>query len=351
MSDKTLNYADAGVDIDKTNKAIKSLSPLIETTFSQALLNPLGGFAALYDLKAIMANYAEPVLVQSVDGLGTKTIIARLMQQYHQLGYDLVAATANDILVYGAKPLSLLDYVASDALEPETLKELLQGMIAACKQSKIALIGGETAEMPGIYRRGEYDVVGMITGVVDKAKIIQGSTIQPGDAVFAFASSGLHSNGYSLARHLLFHKHLFKLDAYRDDLGQTLGEALLEPHLNYTEPVLSMLEQGIIIKGMAHISGGGIIDNLPRVLPDHCAIEINKHRYPNLPLFSFLQSLAPIAEQELYRTFNMGIGYVLIGAQQELSNAAAYLTKHESTYKLYYIGHVVEGKKEVHLCA
>lgn len=346
-----LSYADAGVDISKSQDSLKALSPLIESTFSPAVLNPLGGFAALYDLKRLIQYYEDPILVQSVDGIGTKTMIARLMQDYKSLGYDLVAATANDILVYGATPLSLLDYVASANIEPQALQEIMQGMAQACKQANIALIGGETAEMPGVYQAGEYDLVGMITGVVDKQKIIRGTSIKPGDAVFAFASSGLHSNGYSLARHILFQKHHYQVDTYCADLGTSLGEALLTPHLNYSEPVLGLLKQGLAIKGMAHISGGGIIDNLPRILPPHCAITIKKNCWPIPPIFSLLQSLAAIEERELYRTFNMGLGYVLIAEAQEFKKAADYLKKIDSAYRLYYIGEVIEGKKDVHLCA
>lgn len=348
---KPISYADAGVDRNKSQASINSLSPLIESSFNKAVLNPLGGFAALYDLKTLINDYEEPVLVQSVDGLGTKTMIAGQLQHYGSLGYDLVAATANDILVYGAKALSLLDYVACATLEPQAVQSLMRGLIDACKEAGIALIGGETAEMPGVYQQGEYDVVGMITGVVEKQKIISGHAIQPGDRVFAFASSGLHSNGYSLARHLLFSQNHYRLDSYCTELGSSLGEALLRPHLNYSQPVLELLAQGVAIKGMAHISGGGIIDNLPRILPAHCAIEIKLGSWPIPPIFSFLQSLAPIEQSELYRCFNMGLGYILIAPQAEFKKAQNYLTKSNSPYRLYCIGEVIEGKKEVHLCA
>jgi len=348
---KPIRYADTGVDIDKSNSAIKDLSPLIESTYTKAVLNPLGGFAALYDLKTLVQDYEDPVLVQSVDGIGTKTIIARLMQQYDSLGYDLVAATANDILVYGAKPLSLLDYVACDALNPDAFKDLIQGLTTACKQANISLLGGETAQMPGVYQPGEYDIVGMITGIVDKKKIILGKNINPGDGVFAFASSGLHTNGYSLARHLLFNKHKFTVNTYLADLAKPLGEVLLEPHLNYTQPVLELLKHALPIKGMAHITGGGVIDNLPRILPPNCSFELRKNSWPVPPIFSLLQDLGHIEERELYHTFNMGIGYVLIADSQLLKKANELLTKNDSTYKLYLIGHVVEGNKEVHLCA
>ncbi len=348
---KPIHYSDAGVDRDKSQATLKNLSPLIEGTFSKAVLNPLGGFAALYDLKTLINDYEEPVLVQSVDGIGTKTIIARLMNQYHSLGYDLVAATANDILVYGAKPLTLLDYIASDVLDPQAIKDIVQGMAQACQQSNISLLGGETAEMPGIYQPGEYDLVGMITGVVEKKKLILGNTISPGDGVFAFSSSGLHSNGYSLARHLLFKEQKLNINAYRSDLDKTLGEALLEPHLNYTQAVLHLLDHQLPIKGMAHITGGGVIDNLPRILPKNCAIEIKKNTWPVPPIFSILQDLGRIEESELYRTFNMGIGYVLIADEPFLKQANELLVRNYPTYKLYPIGHVVEGTKEVHLCA
>ena len=347
---KPIRYKDAGVDIDKTNATLNQLKQDIEATFSKAVLNPLGGFAALYDLKHLFAEYKEPVLVQSVDGLGTKTIIARLMNQYQSLGQDLVSATANDILVYGAKPLTLLDYIATSRMNAAALSQLVKGIAKACHQEHIALVGGETAQMPGIYHREEHDVVGMISGVVEKSKIITGETITPGDGVFGFASSGLHTNGYSLARHLLFTQQPWKVDSTLDELDKPLGELLLEPHINYTKPVLSLLQHQLIIKGMAHITGGGLLENIPRILPEQCAVEIKKNSWPQQPIFTLLQQLGRISDKEMYRTFNMGIGYIIIGELSLFTSASTLLNQLYPHYKLYHIGQVISGTKEIKLC-
>lgn len=348
---KPTQYSDAGVDINKANATINELGPAITATFSKDVLSPLGGFAALYDLKSVLHDYEEPVLVQSVDGIGTKTMIAGLMNRYRGLGSDLVSATSNDILVCGAKPLTLLDYVATDRLQPHAIKELILGIGEACQHYGISLVGGETAEMPGVFKAHELDVVGMITGVVEKKKIISGKDIVPGDNVFAFASSGLHTNGYSLARYLLLQQKQWSLDKIIDGLEKPLGELLLEPHSNYSKPVHLLLEHQLPIKGMAHITGGGLFDNVPRILPHHCAVEINKGTWPIPSLFFILQDLGKMNELELYRTFNMGIGYILIGDSSILSIANQLLELSYPQYKLHCIGQVVEGTKEVRLCA
>lgn len=346
-----IHYRDAGVDIDKTNTTLEKLKPNIEATFSKSVLNSWGGFAALYDLKSLLEEYNEPLLVQSVDGLGTKTIIARLMNQYHSLGQDLVSATANDILVYGARPLTLLDYIATSRINAAALSQLVEGIAQACQQSNIALVGGETAEMPGIYQHEEYDVVGMISGVVEKEKLITGHNITPGDAVFGFTSSGLHTNGYSLARHLLFDQHQYTIDSKPDELDKPLGELLLAPHINYTRPVLSLLENQLPIKGMAHITGGGILENIPRVLPNQCSVTIKKNSWPQQPLFELLQRLGGVSDHEMYRTFNMGIGYIIIGEGSLLPKANRVLSQTHPDFTLYQIGQVIAGPKEIQLCA
>lgn len=342
------DYKSAGVDIDAVNKTLNSLKPTIEQTFSTAVLNPLGGFAALYDLKNLLQEYTHPILVQSVDGIGTKMMIARMMNQYHTLGVDLVSATSNDLLVYGAKPLTLLDYVAGEKLEHEALSAIIQGIAQACQQHRIALVGGECAEMPGIYRQGEYDVAAMISGVVEKEELITGQNINPGDQVLAFSSSGLHSNGYSLARHVLL-PH-WNIDSIVPELQQVLGTVLLEPHRNYLPAVHHLLQQKIAIKGMVHITGGGIWENIPRILPQHCAVNIQRNSWPQQALFSLIQDIGHINEYEMYRTFNMGIGYLLIGDEHLLETANKALHSCPE-FKLYAIGQVVHGNKEVRLCA
>jgi phosphoribosylformylglycinamidine cyclo-ligase len=345
-----IDYKSAGVDIHAGNETIKRIKGAVQSTFTKAVLTELGSFGALYDLKAIINDYDHPVLVQSIDGVGTKTIIARMMNKYDTLGMDLVSATTNDIIVLGAKPLTLLDYIANDKLDPVIVEQLVSGMVKACRENGIALVGGETAEMPGTYLPGEHDLVGIITGVVEKEKAIMGKNIVPGDVVLAFTSSGLHTNGYSLARKLFFDIGNYKIDAQLPELSGTLGEVLLEPHINYTRPVLHILDQGIEIKGMAHITGGGLLENVPRVLPKGCAVEISKSAWPAQPVFSLLKDLGHLDDKELYRTFNMGVGLVMIG---DVSIAAKIRTalKDYPQFTLYVIGHVVAGNGVVNLCA
>lgn len=345
-----IDYKSAGVDIEAGNETVKRIKKTVENTFSKAVLTDLGSFGALYDLKAIMQNYQHPVLVQSIDGVGTKTIIAKMMNKYDTLGIDLVSATTNDIIVLGAKPLTLLDYIANDKLNPNVVEQLISGMAQACRENDISLVGGETAEMPGTYLPGEIDLAGVITGVVEKDKAIMGKDITPGDTVYAFASSGLHTNGYSLARKLFFDVGKFKINAQCSELTGTLGEVLLAPHINYTRPILQMLAHNIAIKGMAHITGGGILENIPRVLPAGCSIEIKKESWPEQPIFSMLRHLGHLNDAEMYRTFNMGVGMVIIGdasIEQQARTALAALPQ----FKLYKIGHVIAGDSKVNLCA
>ncbi|MBV8803040.1 MAG: phosphoribosylformylglycinamidine cyclo-ligase, partial [Gammaproteobacteria bacterium] len=252
-----IDYKSAGVDIHAGNEAVNRIKQSVESTFTKQVLTPLGSFGAMYDLQPIFQNYTHPVLVQSIDGVGTKTIVARMMNKFDTLGIDLVSATANDIIVLGAKPLTLLDYIANDTLQPNIIEQLVSGMVLACRENEISLIGGETAEMPGTYLPGEHDLAGVITGIVEKDKAILGNNIKPGDIVFAFASSGLHTNGYSLARKLCFNVANWSIDHYVPELQCTIGEALLKPHINYTRPILHLLNNNIPIKGMAHITGGG----------------------------------------------------------------------------------------------
>lgn len=345
-----IDYKSAGVDIHAGNETVRRIKKAVESTFSSQVLTDIGSFGAMYDLKAIMRDYQHPVLVQSIDGVGTKTIIARMMNKFDTLGMDLVSATTNDIIVLGAKPLTLLDYIANDKLRPAVVEQLVLGMVQACRENGIALVGGETAEMPGTYLPGEHDLAGVITGVVEKDRAILGKDIVPGDVVLAFASSGLHTNGYSLARKLLFEVGKLSVESYLPELQRTLGETLLEPHINYTRPVLHLLQQHVPIKGMAHITGGGLLENIPRILPAGCSVEIKKNSWPAQPLFTLLTQLGCLDETECYRTFNMGVGLVLIGDQQLAERARAALTNF-SAFKLYEIGQVVQGEKKVILCA
>ena len=307
-----IDYKSAGVDIEAGNDAVELIKEGVKSTFTKNVLTGLGSFGSLFDLKPILNNYNNPVLVQSIDGVGTKTIIARKLNKFNTIGIDLLSAAANDILVMGAKPLTFLDYIANDKLKPNTIKEIVSGMVNACRQTGVSLVGGETAEMPDTYLPGEHDLVGVITGVVDKNKIITGKSIKKGDLIIGLPSNGLHTNGYSLARKIFFEIARFDINEQLEGLEKNLGLTLLEPHTNYTNPVLSTIDAGINIKGIAHITGGGLVENIPRVLPSGLGAQINKKSWPILPVFKLMQSIGNIDEAEMYKAFNMGIGMVFI---------------------------------------
>jgi len=338
----TIDYKMAGVDIQAGNEAVKRIKSVVEKTFSPNVLTEIGGFGALYDLKSLFQEYEHPVLVQSIDGVGTKTMIAQRMNKYDTIGMDVVSATANDIIVLGAKPLTLLDYIANSKLHPATIEDIVRGMAQACSENGISLVGGETAEMPGVYAPGEHDIVGVVTGVVDKHKVILGKTIAPGDIVIGLHSSGLHTNGYSLARKLFFDVAKLDVDSWHPELNRTVGETLLEPHLNYTRPVLHLLDQKVDIKGMAHITGGGFLENIPRILPPHCAVEIKKGSWDIPPVFRVMEALGKLTEQDSYRTFNMGIGMVIILGEDQ-QDALKQALKAFPTFQASEIGRVIQS--------
>lgn len=348
-----VDYEAAGVNIEAGNETVRRIKQHVESTFSPQVLTGIGSFGAMYDLKPLMQQYKHPVLVQSIDGVGTKIMVAKMMQKFDTIGIDLVSATTNDIIVLGAKPLTLLDYIANDRLKPEVVEQIIKGMAQACRENGISLVGGETAEMPGTYLSGEHDLAGVITGVVEKDKAILGKDITPGDVVMAFPSSGLHTNGYSLARKLMFDVGGHRVDSYLEQLGMTVGEALLTPHINYTRPILHMLEQHIPIKGMAHITGGGVLENIPRVLPANCAVEIKRDACPIPPIFEVLRSLGRFDDHEAYRTFNMGIGMVMIVAADQVDAMRGLLKilgpARDDNFNLYEIGRVISGNQTVRL--
>ncbi len=345
-----IDYKSAGVDIAAGNEAVNRIKKGVQSTFSSAVLTDIGSFAALYDLQTIIRDYQHPVLVQSIDGVGTKMMVARMMQKFDTIGADLVSATTNDIIVLGATPLTLLDYIANDKLKPDIVEKIVAGMVNACRENHISLVGGETAEMPGTYLPGEHDLVGVITGVVDKNKVILGKDIAPGDVVLALPSSGLHTNGYSLARKLIFDIGKLSVTSYVPELQRMVGDVLLEPHINYTRPVLHLLQEKINIKGMAHITGGGLLENIPRILPAGCQVEIKKETWPQQPIFSVLRDLGRLNDAEMYRTFNMGVGLVMIMAADQVAAAQHAMTAF-APMKLYEIGQVVAGEREVRLVA
>ena len=339
-----INYKSAGVDIDAGNEAVDRIKDSVKSTFTPNVLTGLGSFGSLYDLKPILEEYENPVLVQSVDGVGTKTIIARMMGKYNTIGIDLLSACTNDIIVMGARPLTFLDYIANDKLKPEIIEEIVSGMVEACREIDVSLVGGETAEMPDTYLPGEHDLVGVITGIVEKDKIITGETIQPGDVVLGLPSNGLHTNGYSFARKLFFEIGGYDVNDTIPELEKSVGLTLLEPHINYTNHVFEALEVGIDIKGIAHITGGGLVENLPRILPDGCGMEIKKGAWPVLPVFDVMQAIGDVDEDEMYRAFNMGIGMVFIVDSSKVERVKDALKELTEAYE---VGVVESGDKYV----
>ena len=330
-------YKSAGVNIDAGNEAVDRIKDKVESTFTPNVIAGLGSFGSLYDLKPIVENYKNPVMVQSIDGVGTKTIIARKMGKFDTIGIDLLSACTNDILVMGARPLTFLDYIANDKLSPNIVEEIVSGMVKACKDTGVSLVGGETAEMPDTYLPGEHDLVGVITGVVEKEKIITGESIKPGDVVLGLPSNGPHTNGYSFARKLFFDVGGYSVNDIIPELEKSVGLTLLKPHINYTNHVFAMLDAGIEVKGIAHITGGGLIENIPRILPDGCGVEIQKESWPALPVFGVMQSIGDVDEDEMYRAFNMGIGMVFIINPDDIDAT-------KNLMETYKIGTVISGK-------
>ncbi|GIP09282.1 phosphoribosylformylglycinamidine cyclo-ligase [Paenibacillus macerans] len=336
-------YKNAGVDIAAGNEAVERMKKHVKRTFRPEVMTDLGGFGALFGLNK--DKYEEPVLVSGTDGVGTKLKIAFAMDKHDTIGIDAVAMCVNDIVVQGAEPLFFLDYLACDKVVPEKIEAIVAGIAEGCSQSGCALIGGETAEMPGMYGEGEYDIAGFTVGVVDKRKIVNGSTVAPGDTVIGLASSGVHSNGFSLVRKLLLEEAGYSLQDTLPELGgQKLGEVLLTPTKLYVKPVLSLLER-VDVKGMAHITGGGFIENIPRVLPEGVNVEIESGSWPILPIFELLQQKGSVSSRDMFTTFNMGIGLVIIVAADQAE--AALQTLGEAGESPYVIGKVTAGRREV----
>jgi phosphoribosylformylglycinamidine cyclo-ligase len=333
-------YASAGVDIDAANRATEKIKELARTTFNARTLSEIGSFGGMFD--GAFPNMQQPVLVASADGVGTKLKMAFATGIHNTIGRDLVNHCVNDILVQGARPLFFLDYIATGKLAPETVAGVIEGITNGCRENGCVLLGGETAEMPGFYADGEYDVAGFIVGVVDREKIIDGKTIAPGDAVLGLPSVGLHTNGYSLARKLFFEEAAYDPATYLDQIGETLGETLLKSHVSYLRDLNEWLDGGKI-KGLAHITGGGLLENIPRILPDGTAVEISKGSWPVLPVFDLMQQIGSIEEPEMFRTFNMGIGMVLVCAPADAMPIKASLGA------CYEIGRVTTGDRSVSL--
>lgn len=331
-------YAKAGVDIDKGNEAVKKIKEIVKVLG----VKEIGKFGGFFPLKQ---DLKKPVLVSSADGVGTKLKIAFMMGKHDTVGQDLVNHCVDDILVYGAKPLFFLDYIATDKLEPETISSIVRGILEGCIENEFVLLGGETAEMPGFYKKNEYDIAGFIVGIVEDEKIVDGKKIKKGDLLVGLPSSGLHTNGYSLARHIVFKKLKLKVDSIVDGLSRTIGEELLEVHRSYLRPVTKLVKSGLI-KGMAHITGGGFIDNIPRILPEAAAVQIERI-WPVPEIFNFLCEAGKVGKKERYRVFNMGIGMVVIIDQKNLSPVEKILNSLKEKY--YLMGQVIEqkGKEQV----
>jgi phosphoribosylformylglycinamidine cyclo-ligase len=312
---KSMDYKDAGVDIAAGEAAVDRIKEKVSRTFTPQVLTELGKFGGFYapDLK----NYKEPVLVSSIDGVGTKLKVAFLANKNDTIGEDLVNHCVNDILVGRAKPLFFLDYIGTGKLSPSVIDEIVTGMVRGCKQAGCALIGGEMAEMPGFYQKNEYDVAGCIVGLVDKQKIVDGSSIQKGDVLIGLPSNGLHTNGYSLARKVLLEKSQYQVDTYVDELGMTVGEELLRVHRCYL-PVIPPLMDKFEIKGMSHVTGGGIVGNTMRVIPKGLNLKIDWSSWERPPIFGLIQKSGNVSEEEMRRTFNLGIGFILIVSQEKV---------------------------------
>ncbi|KPK45484.1 MAG: phosphoribosylaminoimidazole synthetase [Nitrospira bacterium SM23_35] len=339
---KQLTYKKSGVDVDEGEQFVRLLSPLARKTFRPEVITDIGSFSALFKLDT--RKYKNPVLVSGTDGVGTKLKIAIMMDKHDTVGVDLVAMCVNDILTSGAEPLFFLDYLATGRLKSEQAVQIVKGIAGGCRQSGCSLIGGETAEMPGFYAEDEYDLSGFAVGVVDRHKIIDGSSIREGDSIIGIASNGLHSNGFSLVRKLFFDLKKMNVSAYLPEIGARLGDELLKPTRIYVKAFES-LKDAIQIKGMAHITGGGIPGNLPRILPKYMRAVLQIGSWPVPPVFSLIRKLGNVPEDEMKKTFNMGIGYVVIVSTRAAGKAVSLLN--QSGYPAFIIGQIERGRKGV----
>jgi phosphoribosylformylglycinamidine cyclo-ligase len=341
-SKTAVTYADVGVDIDRANRTKKRIKYLAHKTFTRSVLSEIGGFGGLFAVDK--AKWVDPILVSSVDGVGTKLKIAFEMDVHHTIGADLVNHCVNDIAVQGATPLFFMDYLASGRIEPEITEKVIEGLAEACKHNGCALIGGETAEMPGFYPDGEYDLAGFIVGAVERERIITGKTVEVGDVILGLASNGLHTNGYALARKLLFEVGKYTLDSYVNELKGKVGNELLRTHKSYW-PAIKRLVDGECVSAMAHITGGGITENLPRVLPRGVAAVIEMGSWQVPPIFEHLQQLGNVPQEEMLRTFNMGLGMLLVVPSKKFKKAQTVLER--AGEKAFTVGRIVKGDRKV----
>lgn len=344
MADKKpLTYADAGVSFEAESKAMQRIKGIVKTTYRPEVLSDLGNFGGLFAL----GTYKHPILVSSTDSVGTKLMVAFRANKHDTVGYDIVSHCGNDIVVQGAEPLFFLDYIGIGKMEPTVVEEIMLGLTSGCREIGCALISGETAELSGLYAPGEYDLVGTIVGVVEKDRLITGESISSGDQLIGLASTGLHTNGYSLARRILFDRCKYDVDTYLPELSSTVGEELLKTHKSYVKSILRLREV-CEVKGIAHITGGGIPGNLIRILPEGCRAVIEKHSWMIPSIFDLLQREGDVEESEMYRVFNMGIGIVLVVSSDSVASALESLESTKESALL--IGRIVSGDKGVELC-
>ena len=341
----SLTYKDAGVDKESGYKQVQLIKNLVKATHIPGVLSDIGSFSGLFQLD--IKSFKEPVLVSGTDGVGTKLKIAFMMNKHNTIGEDCVAMCINDVLCQGAKPLFFLDYIAAGKLVPEKMATIVEGVSNGCIKAGCALIGGETAEMPGFYKVDEYDIAGFSVGVVDKSKIITGSTIEEGDYLIGLPSSGIHSNGYSLVRKIVFEKMNMDIDFHVEELGTTIGQELLKPTRIYSQPVYQLIEK-FNIKGLCHITGGGFYENIPRMLPKGLSVQINTKNIVTPTIFGLLQKWGNIDIDEMYSTFNMGVGMVMAVSKDELDTITTYLSKIQEDF--FLLGEVKKSSEGLVLC-
>ena len=337
-----INYKDAGVDVANGQKEVKLIKKLVEKTQSENVLSKLGGFSGLFSLENL--NIKNPVLVSGTDGVGTKVMLAQMMNKHDTIGIDCVAMCVNDILCQGAKPLFFLDYIACGKLVPEKMEKIVKGVADGCLQANASLIGGETAEMPGLYKENDYDLAGFCVGIVDKEKIITGEKIKKGDHIFGLKSSGIHSNGYSLVRKIVLEKEKLSLDEKIEGLDTSLGEELLKPTKIYVKEILDLLEK-IEINGLSHITGGGFYENIPRMIPDGLCAKIDVRNIPLPKIFSFLEKWGELDKKDMYETFNMGVGLVFAVDKKDIEKVKEIIDEDE----LLDLGEVIENDEKIDL--
>jgi len=322
---KRITYKNSGVDIDAGVKTLDLIKKEVHSTATGEVLSGVGAFGGMYDLGEIVKSYKKPVLVQSIDGVGTKLMVATMAGYHTTVGEDIVNHGCNDVLCQGAKPITFLDYIAMSKLDPELVAQIVSGMAKACRESGVCILGGETAELPGMYRDNEYDIAGIVTGIVEKDDIVNGSSIAEGDVLVGLASNGLHTNGYSLARKVLFETAGLGVNDSPGGLDTTVGEALLMPHINYAPAVLKFLKK-VRVRGMAHITGGGLHDNLMRIVSEKMWYEVKPNSWPVPPIFGLIEKLGNVPPGDMQRSFNMGIGYVLVVEPAAAKNAIDFFS-------------------------